>query len=207
MKQLLQITLVTLTLISCSNEKLDTKQTDQLETVSDSTISEIVEAHKTTEIPEPFDISQIDSKKGLDFTSGVLSKEDFKEYCDNSDNGIYGRYNLIDQNSELEHPVVGTIDIYKPDSESNWQASDSNQTIWKINLKSDVISVWDSIHVGLPRDKVVQFGQTNKGFCIKKGDFYYSCDFNNFSVVYNFKNDTLAELTVTRNCEKEKKKN
>ena len=120
---------------------------------------------------------------------------------------MYGRYNLISQNTTLEHPLVGTIDIYKPGKMSGWRASDTNQIVWKIHLKSDIISVWDSIHVGLSRDKVVQFAKTNNGLYIKKGDFYYSCDFNNFSVLYNFKNDTLTELTVTRNCDKEMKEN
>ncbi len=195
-----------MTLNACSNQERDKNTIDQseIETVSNFTISDLVENHKSTELPEPFDIVQIESTKGLSFTSGVLSREDHKEYCDNSESGIFGRYYLIDQNSKLKHPVVGTIDIYKSEKKSNWLASDTNQKVWKIHLKSNVISVWDSIHVGLSRNKVIQFGQSNNGLCIKKGDFYYSCDFNNFLVVYNFKNDTLTELTVKRNCEKEK---
>lgn len=180
---------------------------DQVEAVSDSTISDLLEGYKPADLPEPFDISQIDNIEGLDFTSGVLSKADHKDFCGNPEKGIYGRYYLIDGSSELKPPVVGTIDIYKQDIKTAWQASDKDQTIWKMNLKSNVISVWDSMYVGLTRDKVVQFNQSNSGIAIKKGDFYYSSDFNNFSVVYNFKNDTLRELTVTRKCEEEKNKN
>ncbi len=194
-------------MISCSSQEQDKKKIDQLETVSDSTILDLVEDHKTTELPEPFDITQLKITDRFDFTSGGLPKKDLQEYCENAEKGFFGRYNLIDRQSNLEPPIVGTIDIYKSGKMSSWRASDTNQTVWKINLKTDVISVWDSVHIGLPRDKVVQFGQSNKGFCMKKGDFYYSCDFNNFSVVYNFKNDTLTEMTITRNCEEERKKN
>lgn len=211
MKQLLQIILVFLVLNSCTSctndEANKMKSNEEFEIVTDTTISEVINQHKLTELPEPFNVSQLEYTKGLYFTSGVLSKKEQKEYCDNSENGLYGRYNLISQNTTLEHPLVGTIDIYKPGKMSGWRASDTNQIVWKIHLKSDIISVWDSIHVGLSRDKVIQFGKTNNGLCIKKGDFYYSCDFNNFSVLYNFKNDTLTELTVTRNCDKEMKEN
>src|SRR5690606_25622822 len=137
----------------------------------DSTISDLVEKHRLTKLPEPFDISRIETTKGFYFTSGVLSRQEHNEYCDNSEIGIYGFYNLIDQNSKLEHPVASTIDVYKPGNASNWQASDTGQKVWKIHLNSDVISVWDSIHVGVSREKVVQFGQKNNGLCMKKGDF------------------------------------
>lgn len=211
MKHLLQIILVFLILnscTSCTNDKTNKMMSDEeFKFVPDTTILEVINQYEFTELPEPFDISQLEATKGLYFTSGVLSKKEQKEYCDNSENGLYGRYNLISQNTNLEHPLVGTIDIYKPGKMSGWKASDTNQIVWKIHLKSDVISVWDSIHVGLSRDKVIQFGKTNNALCIKKGDFYYSCDFNNFSVLYNFKNDILTELTVTRNCDKEMKEN
>ena len=100
-------------------------------------------------------------------------------------------------------PVGGTIDIYKEGEMSDWKFSDSGQKIWKIHLKSNVISVWDSIYVGLSREKAEEFGQVNNAFCMKKGDFFYSCEFDDFLVIYNFKADTIRDLKVIRICEGE----
>jgi len=180
---------------------------EEIENVSDSTIKELIEKHKTTELPEPLEVSKLEFMSRLDFTSGGLPSEDKKNYCDSSGIGFYGRYNLIDRRNQNIDALVGVIDIFKLGQMSNWKSSDSNQTVWKIHLKSDLISVWDSIHVGLTKDQIVQFVNANDGFFMKKEDINYSCDFNNFTVVYNFMNDTLKELTVTRNCRNRKEKN
>ena len=203
-KQLRPIAILLLVLYSCSGKEQNQvkTKTPEVEIVSDSTNSAPVEQYRPIELPEPFDVSKIETIVGLDFTSGILPENDYGAYCDNSESGIYGFYNLIDIRSKSRPQLVGGIDIYKPDKTSAWRASDTNQKVWRIHLRSEVISVWDSIQVGLTRDDIVEFGQANKGVCHEKGDHHYSCHFNNFSVVCIFENDTIQELTITRNCER-----
>jgi hypothetical protein len=100
----------------------------------------------------------------------------------------------------IGRPVGGIITIHSNNKMPGWKSTDTDQTKWQIHLKSDVISVWDSITIGMTRIQIENFGKTNKGFCLRKGDTFYSCDFSNFSAVYLFQNDTLKELTVTRKC-------
>jgi hypothetical protein len=158
--------------------------------------------HFESQIAEPFNISTISLNHRLDFTSGGLPKRNKENYCDSTSNGFYGRYNIIDRNITDTFPVVGHIDIFKKGKMSDWKSDDADQKIWEISLSSDILTVWDSVRVGLPRKDIVEFGQAHNGFCIKKGDFYYSCDFNNFGAVFIFKSDTLKRLTVTRSCNK-----
>jgi len=173
----------------------------QKKTTHDSIQPELIEEKIATTISEPFKVTDIDR---LEFTSGSGKKIDQHIQCDSSKNGFYGSYNLIDSNysDKIGRPIGGTITIHSNKEMLNWKSTDTDQTIWEIHLKSNVISVWDSIKVGLPRFKVEKFGKVNNGRCIKKGEDYYSCDFNNFSAVYLFKKDTLSELTVTRKCNK-----
>jgi hypothetical protein len=206
MKRFLNIIFVSTFLISCSNqqEKSQVPSTEQNRTLKDSISTEFAETYLEMTIREPFLVSEIDQ---LEFTSGGGQSVIDNEYCDTVSNGFFGTYFLIDPDFADERgvPVGGTIEVHASDKMKGWKSNDTTQTIWEINLKSDVISVWDSIHVGLTRTEIDNFNQVNKGICIKKGDIYYSCDFNNFSAVYIFKNDTLKELTVTRECGKRKK--
>mgnify|MGYP005679964363 CR=1 FL=1 len=84
----------------------------------------------------------------------------------------------------------------------DWKSTDTNQTIWEIHLETDIISVWDSIKVGMNRSDIEKFGKAKDGFCRYQEDDSYSCFFANFSAVYIFKNDSLKEMTITRNCDK-----
>ena len=193
----LLITWATLVLSSCANQEKRKEFASKEEFDVDSISIGIINEQRSADLPEPLHISQLALIDRLDFTSGIIKKQ----YCDTSKNGFYGRYNLIDRKSKRELPLAGTIDIYKPGKMSDWKSSDTNQTIWSIQLTTDVISLWDSIHVGLTREEVVNFGEANQGFCVKKGDFSYACDFNNFSVAYRFQSDIVTELSVTRNCD------
>lgn len=208
MKRVIAIIFISCFLISCNNQ-VDSKneiRTEQINVEQDSALTDLFIRHMNSKISEPFKVTDIDS---LNFTSGGGESVNQNEYCDSLNSGFFGTYFLIDEDfsDEMRRPVGGTITIHADGKMIGWKSDDTTQTIWKIHLKSDVISVWDSIHVGLTRGEIVKFGQAHNGFCMKKGDFYYSCDFNNFSVVYYFKNDTLTELTVTRNCERKNKKN
>lgn len=203
MKKLLHILLVPLTINSCAYQESDTRvDPPKIVGVSDSAISESIHQPAPGKISEPFNISQLEISDRLDFTSGGLPKQDQQKYCENTQKGFFGRYHLIDRKSLFETPLVGTIDIYKPGEMSSWRASDTNQIIWKIFIKSDVISVWDSIRVGISRATVVEFGKTNNGVCDTLREGYYSCEFSNFTVDFRFQNDTVKELTVFRKCDK-----
>jgi hypothetical protein len=120
-------------------------------------------------------------------------------FCDSDSLGFYGRYNLIDRRIIKGVPIAGHIDIFKIGKMSEWKSSDKNQRIWEIYLSTNILTVWDSISIGLPRQIINNFIHANNGFCIKKGDDL-SCDFNNFGAIFKFKNDTLNELTITRSC-------
>jgi len=182
--------------------ELKEKTKDVREARKDSIDLQVIESFLKSKITEPFQVSKIDK---LEFTSGVGKEIDEHKKCDSSSTGFYGSYYLIDQDyaDEMGRPVGGVITIYSDNKMTGWKSNDTNQTIWEIHLESSVIAVWDSIKVGMARSEIEKFGKANNGFCVKKGDAFYSCDFNNFSAVYIFKNDTLNELTVTRKCEKE----
>ena len=176
---------------------------DVQESNQDSTEIQLLGSYLNSKIDEPFQVSELDKLK---FTSGGGEEMENHKKCDSSNTGFYGSYFLIDQDfaDEIGRAIGGTITIHSNKKMSAWKSTDTDQTIWKIHLKSDVISVWDSVKVGMARSQIEKFGKANKGFCVKKGDAFYSCDFNNFSAVYIFQNDTLKELTVTRKCEKNK---
>jgi hypothetical protein len=197
-----------LVLISCTNQQteIQNKKSDVKGLTKDSLELQLVESYLNSKIAEPFQVSEIDK---LEFTSGGGEELGNHKKCDSSGTGFYGSYYLIDQNfaDEMGRPVGGIITIHSDDNMAGWKSTDTNQTIWKIHLKSDVISVWDSIQVGMTRSQIELFGKANNGFCVKKGDAFYSCDFNNFSAVYIFQNDILKEMTLTRKCEKEIKTN
>lgn len=204
MKKLTSYIVGLLVLISCSNQQTEIKDKDNgvQEVTIDSLKLQLLESHLNSKIAEPFQVSDIDK---LEFTSGEGEEIENYKKCDSSGTGFYGSYFLIDQDfaDEIGRPVGGIMTIHSNNKMSEWKSTDTDQTIWKIHLKSDVISVWDSIKVGMTRRQIETFGKANNGFCVKKGDVFYSCDFNNFSAVYIFQNDTLKELTVTRKCEKE----
>jgi hypothetical protein len=150
-------------------------------------------------IDEPFNIKMIDD---LDFTSGGGVSLKDGNYCDTIKTGFYGNYYIIDRaySAKTKKPIGNIITVHSPGKMKDWQSNDTTQSIWKIHLKSDIIQVWDSIHVGQSKSEIQKFGNVNKGFCVSKGDAYYYCDFNNYMATFIFMADTLKELTVIRNC-------
>ena len=187
---------------SCLNTTEETGNTPaiQVPISADTTSKKQQFEVKNATIAEPFDLAQLEINPRLDFTSGGVAQESKKSYCENSENGFYGRYNLVDKQIRNRHPVIGMIDIYKAGKMAEWKSSDPNQKIWCIHLMSDVISLWDSIHVGLSRAEIVAFAETNQGFYQQKGDSLSVCDFNNFSVRFLFEQDTVRELFLKRKC-------
>ncbi len=152
-------------------------------------------------LPEPLVLSLLYTTDRLDNTSGGLPNEDKATYCDSSEHGFYGRYNLIDRRIRNRVPVIGLIDVHNPGTMANWKVTDTTQRVWKISLTSDILSLWDSLHVGLRRDDVAQFNQLHQGECVEIDDQNYECVFQNFLIDYTFSDDTLAKLTVRRACE------
>lgn len=148
-------------------------------------------------IPEPFQVSHIGN---LEFTSGGLAKEKWAEFCSSSDNSFFGSYYLIDRNSTLPTPFTGTIIVSVNGNASKWEASDTTQVIWKINLKSDIISVWDSINIGLTKNEIIDFSKSFLSAFEAPYDSVLIYDYQSFTAEYIFSKDTLSELTVTRKC-------
>jgi hypothetical protein len=202
MKRTIAIISISCSLISCNNnvEEKNEIRSEKENIEQDSAIAELYERHLKSKISEPLKVTNINR---LNFTSSGGSTVRQNEFCDSLKSGFFGTYFLIDEDfsDEMGRPIGGTITVHVKGKMGSWKSDDTTQTIWKIHLMSDILSVWDSIHVGQTREDIEQFGKTNNGFCVKKGDFFYSCNFNNFSVIYIFKSDTLKELTVMRNCE------
>lgn len=199
MKKLTSYIIGLLVLISCSNQQAKVEDISDTEVTNDSLKLQLLDSDLYSEIAEPFLVSDI---AALQFTSGVGKEIENHKKCDSSGTGFYGSYSLIDRDfaNESRGPVGGTITIHSNKRMSDWKSTDTDQIIWEIHLETDVIPVWDSISVGMTRSQIEAFGKANNGFCVKKGDNFYSCDFKNFSADYIFQNDTLKELTVTRKC-------
>ncbi len=204
MKKLFYYVIGIVILISCTNRhaEIQVDKIDFKKVTKDSLALQKLHSYLNSKIAEPFEVSEIDN---LNFTSGVGQEIANHKKCDSSGMGFYGNYYLIDEDllEKVQTPVGGIITIHSDNKTSGWKSTDTDQVIWKINLKSDVISVWDSIKIGMTRTEIEKFGKANKGFCVKKGDIFFSCDFHNFLVVYLFKGDTLKELTIERKCENE----
>jgi hypothetical protein len=198
------ITLIGILIVSCAQrQEIATNNKEHLDSINkDSLAQSLIQKYMDSEIDEPIDFKEIQSADFLDFTSGSIKHSETNNYCDSVKIGFYGRYTLIDKRlfNDTISPIVGFVDIYKKGEMTKWRFSDSDQKIWKINLKSDILTVWDSVRVGLPRKEIVDFGESQNGLCIRKGERYFSCDFKNFSTVFMFDNDTLKELTITRKC-------
>lgn len=150
LKQIKATILISCFLISCNNrleEKYEIRQ-QQEEIEHDSAISELPQSHLKSKIPEPFKVTDIES---LNFTSSGGSTARQNEFCDTLKSGFFGTYLLIDEDfsDEIGRPVGGTITVHVNSKMANWKSDDTTQTIWKIHLVSDVLSVWDSIYLWL----------------------------------------------------------
>lgn len=187
-----------LLLVACSRSTHESPENllEEIENTQD-TIS--TEAINILPITAPYPVSKIAQ---LEYTSGGGQAVEKNEFCDNIDKGFFGTYFLVDRDFTVatEQPIAGTITVHANGKMKDWKPEDSTQTIWEIHLKSAILSVWDSIHVGLPRTEIEHFGQQNQGLCVNQGDNIYACDFQTYKAVYLFKNDTVSELIVTKNC-------
>ncbi|PHR46532.1 MAG: hypothetical protein COA32_10330 [Fluviicola sp.] len=194
-------------LFSCSNSGEDNNSTlEQKVNVHDTIVktqSSLIK--ERTIISEPFKSKDIES---LYFTSGGVSKAEGNEFCDSLETGIFGKYYLIDEDfsEKTGEGVGGTITVHVKEENIGWRADDTTQTIWKIHLLSDVVSVWDSVHVGNTREYIERFYKEHGATCRRESEMYF-CEFENYSVENKFEKDRLVEMIVTRLCDKENRIN
>jgi len=147
-----------------------------------------------TNLPVPFNVLDIDKIQGLKYTSGGSRADG--SLCENTKNGFYGNYYLIDLKNKYER--AGIITIFKEGQDmSKWTPSDTSQQFRLINLKTDILSVWDSIHVGIPQSQLQLF--IKDYFNYKKGTLIH-CEFDNYVGDFTILGDTLHELTIKSKC-------
>lgn len=189
-------------LLSCSTST--TKNADSIKNLDsinkDSLVAEMYAKHLTTTIPDPIDITKLKTTNRLEYTTGGGTSSNKTSLCDSLKNGFYGRYNIYDRQLKPEPGVAGYVEIFKVGNMGDWKQSDTDQIIWEIHLRTSVLAVWDSIKVGNQRSYIDSFIKEHNGLCIKKGDNFYSCSFNNYGTILKFQNDTLTELKITRQC-------
>ena len=193
----LTIGFIILTFIGCINQGQESSNFNE-GSISNGQIDPIT-AETPIKFPAPIDIKIVDQTNGLDYTSGGGPADGY--LCDSDTFGFYGSYNLIDRRVQSNDPkdvLIGSITIYHPASDmSNWTSSDTLQEFRKIHLKSDILSVWDSIHVGMSEAKLKQFLEDH--FHYKKGVFIF-CELDPYSTSFNINNGKVEELTVELKC-------
>jgi len=154
-------------------------------------------------LPEPINLNLLKPIQRLSFTNiDELPFGKAPNYPNDNGDGFYGRYTIVEKISSKHLSVCGYIDVHKEGDIINSKFSDTNQVIWEICIASDILSVWDSIKVGTHRKVIEDFGRIHNGLCIRHGDRFLVCYFNNFSVTYKFENDKLKEFFVYRRWKK-----
>jgi hypothetical protein len=146
---------------------------------------------------EPFDVTMLE-KNRIMFTSGGASGLVTKKFCENTKIGFYGSYHVY--NMYGPHEDAGHITIYKEGKMSDWKASDTNQKVLHIELNSPIVSVWDSIKIGLTKSKIDSFAKKYNAVNKSKSDTSCSYVLKNFQADFIFSNDTVKKLVVTRLC-------
>ena len=140
-------------LISTKTVKYQDDLYRQIDVLINNQILDSIENSKFNKrnIEEPLNISEIDKMK---FTSGGGHDLKAENYCYSIETGFYGSYSLIDEDysDKIGRPVGGRILVHSRGAMADWKSTDTNQTIWRIHLVSDVISVWDTIKVGTPKN-------------------------------------------------------
>lgn len=119
-------------------------------------------------LPEPIKFSQLIPNQRLSFTNiEELPYGKDSNYPINQNDGFYGRYTIVEKISSKHLSVCGYIDVRKEGKIDYSKFSDKNQVIWEILVASEIITIWDSIKVGIPRKVIEDFGRINNGLCIR----------------------------------------
>lgn len=156
----------------------------------------IIKIDNQPQLPVPFDISTIDNIENLYYTSGGSPANG--ELCDSTTNGFYGNYYLIDELNKKER--AGIITIFREGVDmSTWTPFDSTQKFRQINLKTNILTIWEKIQVGMTEEELLLF--IDKRFNYKKGTMIY-VDFGIYEGDFRILGDTLNELKIKVKCVK-----
>ena len=150
-------------------------------------------------LQEPINFKNLKPNERFDFTAGGLYE--IKYDCENIKSGYLGQYVLFDKKSDLKSPIVGTIHIYNKGLMSNWKFDDEDQKIMKLTLKSDVLTLWESIKIGNDKNTVDEYFSNMNKVVKQKGNLI-SYIFKNFMIDCYFTSKLLSEITITRVCNK-----
>jgi hypothetical protein len=185
-----------LLLFGCNNHENDNK----IEIAQNDLSSDTVEIqNKTFELEPPLDITSLSEVEQLDWNSGVANSKN--EYCYNSSDGHYGFYSLIDKRklktNNIDEILVGRILIHRKKSKSVWTEKDTTQKIQRIELRSDILTLWQELKVGLSNEDLLNFIGDN--FHYQKGTVLYA-ELPGYNCNFTILSDTIAEIIIDKKC-------
>lgn len=154
----------------------------------------IIKIDTQPKLPIPFDISTIDNIENLYYTSGGSPANG--KLCDSTTNGFYGNYYLIDELNKKER--AGIITIFREGADmSTWTPFDTTQKFRLINLKTNILTVWGKLQVGMNEEELKLF--IGERFNYKKGTMIYA-DFGVYDADFRVLDNTLKEFTIKKKC-------
>lgn len=183
-------------LFGCTNHENETRlQIDEKVKLQDT--SEVQK--EVRELEPPIDITRLSEIKYLDWNSGVINSK--KEYCYHSKNSHYGFYSLIDKRkintNSIDEIIVGRIVINRKKSKSIWTEKDTTQIIQHIELKSDILTLWQVLKVGLSKHDLLNIIGDN--FHYQKGTIIYT-EMKGYNCSFSIKSDSISEITIDKRC-------
>ncbi len=152
------------------------------------------------ELPPPIIITDLDEIRTLDWNSGIINKD--TSFCYPIKGGQYGRYYLIDRfhasnSQDISKVLVGEIVIFRKTGKL-WTVNDTTQKFQNITLRSNIIAVWDSIYVGLNKEKLIDF--IGRNFHYQKGAILHA-EFDNYYGDFTIIGDTIQKIYISRRCD------
>lgn len=143
----------------------------------------------------PVNIDSLKAKAWLETTSGLLSKKESELFCPKNASGHLGRYFLIDR-IEGKGPF-GELTVYFSSEPGGWRYLPNTDVFAGLVLRTDRIAIWDSLSVGDPKSKVLDF--IGKRFHYKKGAVLVA-NVGQFLCAFTILGDTIHDLSVTKSC-------
>jgi hypothetical protein len=148
-------------------------------------------------MPPPFAWSALNHTPGLDVTSG--GGPELRHYCSADSTGFYGQYTLIDRRDpRLEDSRVGTLIIHHPDADmGSWTSDDERQAFRYLSLHSSVLTLWDSVRVGMSEAALLDFIAPYE-HADKLG--YYLVELQPYTAEFHLSDGALTHLHLWLNC-------
>lgn len=170
--------------------------TDSLSKPSSRVEASVPEREK---MPPPMDLTVLSTTPHLSYTSGGSPANG--TLCDSTADGFYGFYSLIDTRVHSSNPYVGTLTIFRPGSDmSDWTPTDTNQLFRSVNLQSGMLTVWDSMRVGMSERALKHF--IGDRFHYKKGPLLFA-EIGGYDCSFSILGDTIHEIEVKVRCASE----